>query len=63
MDLHWYCTGDPAAHIGAKQVWESMADELTELLGAKAYAELAAMCKRRSKLGLIAVHPATRIAE
>ncbi len=20
-DLHWYCTGDPAAHVGAKQVW------------------------------------------
>jgi hypothetical protein len=61
--LHWYCTGDPAAHVGAKPVWQSLADELTELLGAKAYSELAAMCKRRSQLGLIAVHPATRIAE
>jgi hypothetical protein len=40
-----------------------MAAELTELLGEKAYAELAAMCKRRSGLGLIAVHPATRAAE
>jgi len=29
-DLHWYCTGDPAAHVGAKQVWESLADELGE---------------------------------
>lgn len=62
-DLHWYCTGDPAAHVGAQQVWESLADELTELLGAKAYAELAAMCKRRSQLGLVAVHPATRAAQ
>ena len=62
-DLHWYCTGDPNAHVGAKQVWESYAPELTELLGEKAYAELAAMCKRRSGLGLIAVHPATRAAE
>ena len=62
-DLHWYCTGDPAAHVGAEQVWVSMAAELTELLGEKAYAELAAMCKRRSGLGLIAVHPATRAAE
>ena len=44
-------------------MWESLADELTELLGAKAYSELAAMCKRRSNLGLIAIHPATRIAE
>jgi len=62
-DLHWYCTGDPATHVGKKQVWESLADELTELLGAKAYGELAAMCKRRSQLGLIAVHPATRAAK
>jgi hypothetical protein len=62
-DLHWYCTSDPNAHIGKKQVWESYGPELTELLGEKAYAELAAMCKRRSALGLIAVHPATRAAE
>ena len=47
----------PDAHVGAKQVWQSYAPELTELLGEKAYAELAAMCKRRSGLGLIAVHP------
>jgi hypothetical protein len=44
-------------------VWVSLGSELTELLGEKAYAELAAMCKRRSALGLIAVHPATRAAE
>jgi hypothetical protein len=62
-DLHWYCTGDPAAHVGSRQVWESYGPELTELLGEKAYAELAAMCKRRSGLGLIAVHPATRASE
>jgi hypothetical protein len=62
-DLHWYCTGDPAAHTGSRQVWQSYAPELTELLGDKAYAELAAMCKRRSSLGLIAVHPATRAAK
>ena len=62
-DLHWYCTGDPNAHVGARQVWQSYGPELTELLGEKAYAELAAMCKRRSSLGLIAIHPATRAAE
>lgn len=62
LDLHWYCTGDPATHVGAKPVYESYAAELTELLGEKAYAELAAMCKRRSGFPLIAVHPATRAA-
>ena len=61
------CTGTaratPTRTSGSKQVWQSYAAELTELLGEKAYAELAAMCKRRSQLGLIAVHPATRAAE
>lgn len=61
-DLHWYCTGAPAAHVGTKQVWQSLGPELTELLGAKAYAELAAICERRNELGLVAVHPATRAA-
>jgi hypothetical protein len=61
-DLHWYCTGHPDAHVGSRPVWQSYRPELTELLGAKAYAELAAMCKRRSGFPLIAVHPATRAA-
>ncbi len=58
-DLDWYCTGDPAAHVGARAVWQSYAPELTELLGAAAYAELARLCARRADLGLVAVHPAT----
>ena len=62
-NLHWYCTGDPAAHVGTEQVWQSLSAELTELLGEKAYGELAAMCRRRKGLGLIAVHPATRAAD
>lgn len=58
-DLDWYCTGDPAAHIGTRAVWQSYAPELTELLGEAAYAELARLCERRTELGLVAVHPAT----
>jgi hypothetical protein len=61
-DLQWYCSGSPDAHVGAQQVWESYAPELTELVGAAAYAELAAACRRRAGLGLIAVHPATAAA-
>ena len=61
-DLHWYCTGDPAAHIGSRPVYRSLAAELTELLGEKAYTELAALCARRAAQGLVAVHPATRAA-
>ena len=61
-DLDWYCTGDPATHVGTRQVWQSLAPELTELLGERTYAELAAICKRRSEQGLVAEHPATRAA-
>jgi hypothetical protein len=43
-------------------VWQTYAPELTELLGEKAYAELAGMCKRRRGFPLIAVHPATQAA-
>jgi hypothetical protein len=44
-------------------VYGEQVDELNEPLGENAYAELAAMCKRRSKLGPVAAHPATQIAE
>ncbi|KAF0848959.1 hypothetical protein [Nocardia caishijiensis] len=63
LDLDWYCTGSPDAHVGARPVWQSYAPELRELLGAPAYEELAKLCRRREGLGLIAVHPATVEAE
>ena len=62
-DLDWYCTGDPHAHVGKRQVWQTMAPELTELLGEPAYAELAGICLRRNELGLVAVHPASERAD
>ncbi|GEM29859.1 hypothetical protein NN3_08660 [Nocardia neocaledoniensis NBRC 108232] len=63
LDLDWYCTGSPDAHVGARPVWQSYGPELRELLGAPAYEELARLCRRREGLGLIAVHPATVEAE
>jgi hypothetical protein len=44
-DLDWYCTGNPAAHIGAVPVFRSLAPELTELIGVGPYAELARQCE------------------
>lgn len=61
-DLKWYCSGSPDAHVGATQVFESYAPELTELLGKPAYDELARACRRRNGLGIVAVHPATAAA-
>ncbi|MGW4247439.1 hypothetical protein [Nocardia sp. NPDC004722] len=63
LDLNWYCTGSPDAHVGTRPVWEAYAPELIELIGKPAYDELAAHCKRRQGLGIVAVHPATVIAE
>lgn len=61
-DFDWYCTGDPAAHIGPRPVWRSYEPELTGMLGAENYAELARLCARREQLGLVAEHPATTAA-
>ncbi|MGB3698937.1 MAG: hypothetical protein WBA05_16035 [Gordonia sp. (in: high G+C Gram-positive bacteria)] len=61
-DLDWYCSGSPEAHTGAKPVFESYRPELIELIGEAAYDVLAAVCRRRTELGLVAVHPATAAA-
>ncbi len=58
-DLHWWCTSSPDAHVAAEAVYVTYAPELTALLGDKAYAELARLCKEREARGLIAEHPAT----
>ncbi|MBB1042698.1 hypothetical protein G6022_15490, partial [Dietzia sp. Cai40] len=58
----WYCTGSPEAHVGADPVFVSLRDELVELLGADCYEVLAAACRRRRQLGIVAVHPATERA-
>ena len=66
-DLDWYCTGNPQAHTAAEPVYLSLRDELVELVGPQAYAELAAHCEAhlgavgpagRRQLPLL-VHPAT----
>jgi hypothetical protein len=61
-ELHWWCTSSPEAHGGSEPVYVTYAPELTALLGEKAYAELARLCKEREARGLVAVHPATAAA-
>jgi hypothetical protein len=58
-DLHWWCTGSPMAHVSAEPLVETYRAELTELLGARAYAELRRLAERRLDLGLVAPHPAS----
>lgn len=58
-DLHWWCTGSPAAHVSPEPLVLTYAAELTALIGAPAYAELRRLTEARLDRGLIAPHPAT----
>ncbi|MCH9720046.1 MAG: hypothetical protein K0U60_09280 [Actinomycetia bacterium] len=44
-EFDWYCTNEPAAHVGSDPLYLSSADELRELLGAAAYQELCRHCE------------------
>lgn len=44
-DLDWYCSGNPAAHVGPEPVYLSERGGLTELMGAAAYEELVRRCE------------------
>jgi hypothetical protein len=63
-DLSWYCSGNTEAHVGREPVFRSNAPELTALMGAAGYAELARLCDQRLAAGgrrgrgLLAPHPA-----
>ena len=59
FEFHWWCTDGPEAFVGATPVYESMRDEITELVGATVYAMLAKQLvarRRRARLP----HPAVR---
>ena len=58
-DLHWWCTGSPAAHVAAEPLVVTYGPELTALLGEAAYAELRRLTQARLDAGLIAPHPAS----
>jgi hypothetical protein len=61
-DLHWWCTGSAEAHVAAEPMFRTYAAELTALMGAAAYAELARLCRQRLATALsarpVAPHPA-----
>ncbi len=59
-DLDWYCTANTEAHIGTRPVYVSNKDELVELMGEAAYAELTKHCEERLAGGnRPAEHPAS----
>jgi hypothetical protein len=58
-DLHWWCTGSPAAHVAPEPLVVTYAAELTALIGGPAYAELRRLTEARLDAGLVAPHPAS----
>jgi hypothetical protein len=65
LDLDWYCTGNPTAHVGADPVYVTLRAEIVMLIGQKAYDVLAGHCEglmagRRARTRI--AHPATRAA-
>ncbi|MEI6621509.1 MAG: hypothetical protein WCP28_06355 [Actinomycetes bacterium] len=59
LDLHWYCSGNTAAHVGHEPVFISERDTLVALMGANAYAILEQLCRTRlATAHPVAPHPA-----
>jgi hypothetical protein len=58
-DLHWWCTGSPAAHVSPEPLVVTYGAELVALIGEPAYAELRRLAEARLDLGLVAPHPAS----
>ncbi|WP_425472753.1 hypothetical protein [Streptomyces sedi] len=68
-DLHWWCTGAPAAHGGSEPLYVGYRAELVELMGKDGYDQLVELCEARlaaqratppgvRPLPLLAPHPA-----
>ena len=58
-DLDWYCSSNTDAHVGPEPVYRSNRAELTALMGAAGYAELARHCEAFEAAGVPVPHPAS----
>jgi hypothetical protein len=61
-EFHWWCTEDPAAFRGKSRVVDSMAEELTAMVGARVYDQLFAYMNTRAQRpkGTLLPHPVLR---
>lgn len=62
-DFDWYCTSDTEAHTATEPVYRTAAAELTELIGAPAYARLCEFCEDFLAGPGATRHPATTQAD
>jgi hypothetical protein len=59
QEFHWWCTESPDAFVGRRPVYETMADELLELVGVEPYRLLVQHLRGRRASTLLP-HPALR---
>lgn len=59
QEFDWYCTSHTEAHTAQEPVYRTNRAELTELLGAAAYAELVRHCEDFEATSRAAAHPAS----
>jgi hypothetical protein len=59
-DFHWWCSEAPEAFEGAVPVYESLAPELTELMGKRNFAQVRRYLDERRKVGVPLPHPVVR---
>ena len=62
LNLHWYCTGGPAAHVGKAGVEVLRARKLTELSAKTTMLSSQRSAKQQRFSVMVAIHPATRLA-
>ncbi|HEY9555803.1 MAG TPA: hypothetical protein VIR58_03650 [Acidimicrobiales bacterium] len=59
FEFHWWCTDDHLAFVDRQPVYETMRDEIVEMVGIKAYETFVAHMATRSA-GQLLPHPALR---
>jgi len=59
FDFHWWCTDAPDAFVGARPVYEELADEITEMVGEVAFKAFLREVSRRPPAQLLP-HPALK---
>lgn len=60
-EFHWWCTEAPDAFVGHRPVYEEMAGELIELVGAEVFERVAAHLEERAATPSVPLpHPAVR---
>lgn len=59
-DFHWWCTESSEAFVNDEAVYESLRDDIVELIGEKPYAALVAHIERRGTEQFLP-HPALRV--